>query len=646
MRIQFLRILPEMWARTSCPLDSATLNMVPGKTCVTVPDNSIGSSLATEKVNELPVTLANRAGKNQILSCHRPFAILRALMSNVLDKIFPAALRDRVLNRAWVFALLAILLAVGVRARLADMPLERDEGEYAYAGQLILQGVPPYKDAFNMKLPGTYLAYAASMALFGQTPTGIHLGLALVNAATIWLMFLLGKKLLDNAAGAIAAVTYALMSLSPDVLGLAGHATHYVVLPAVGGILLLLRAIETRALKFHFIAGVLFGLAFLMKQHGVFFGIFGGIYIIWSRSLARFAGTGGKTKWRHASGSIRKDSTSAMDWLGLIKELTFYSAGCLLPYLLTCLWLWLAGVFPQFWFWTVTYGSKYATGLPLVKAADMTSHTLRTMVGPNLIFWLLPWVGMLMMWWDERLDANRRFLLGAFFLFSVAAISVGFYFREHYFILLLPALSLLIAVGVSRSLLLLKRDQSIELFLALVVVCATVVAAGAVLFGNGAVWFTLTPKKAVERIYTSSLFGDTREVAALIQKNTKPDARIAVIGSEPQIYFYANRRSATGHIYTYALMENHPYAARLQEEMMQQVEAAQPEYVVYVQNPLSWLPQPESEKKIHEWWPGYWEQKLTLVQTFPTRQGPAEFNEREPVAPGSTGNYVLLLKRK
>ena len=47
-------------------------------------------------------------------------------------------------------------------------------------------------------------------------------------------------------------MTHALMSLSPDVLGLAGHATHYVV-PARRGrtLLLLLRAIETRALRFH-----------------------------------------------------------------------------------------------------------------------------------------------------------------------------------------------------------------------------------------------------------------------------------------------------------------------------------------------------------------------------------------------------------
>src|SRR5580698_8412712 len=92
--------------------------------------------------------------------------------------------------------LAAILLAAAlVRIRLIQVPLERDEGEYAYAGQLMLQGIPPYSVASNMKLPGTYAAHAVIMAIFGQTITGIHFGLLLVNAATILLVFALGQRL-------------------------------------------------------------------------------------------------------------------------------------------------------------------------------------------------------------------------------------------------------------------------------------------------------------------------------------------------------------------------------------------------------------------------------------------------------------------
>ncbi|MFZ0307381.1 MAG: hypothetical protein WAL89_04350, partial [Candidatus Sulfotelmatobacter sp.] len=91
--------------------------------------------------------------------------------------------------------LLVIVFFAFVRVRLRDVPLERDEGEYAYVGQLMLQGIPPYKIAFNMKLPGTYAAYAAMMAVFGETASGIRMGLLLVNVAATILVFFLGKYL-------------------------------------------------------------------------------------------------------------------------------------------------------------------------------------------------------------------------------------------------------------------------------------------------------------------------------------------------------------------------------------------------------------------------------------------------------------------
>ena len=82
---------------------------------------------------------------------------------------------------AWLVLLAIVLLSAVMRYGLLDVPLERDEGEYAYAGQLILQGVPPYQQLFNMKLPGIYAAYAGLLAVFGQTHTGIHIGLLFFN---------------------------------------------------------------------------------------------------------------------------------------------------------------------------------------------------------------------------------------------------------------------------------------------------------------------------------------------------------------------------------------------------------------------------------------------------------------------------------
>ena len=55
----------------------------------------------------------------------------------------------------------ALVIVAAVRLRLLNLPLERDEGEYACAGQLMLQGIPPYEFAYNMKFPGTNACFRA-----------------------------------------------------------------------------------------------------------------------------------------------------------------------------------------------------------------------------------------------------------------------------------------------------------------------------------------------------------------------------------------------------------------------------------------------------------------------------------------------------
>ena len=188
---------------------------------------------------------------------------------------------ERILRIAWWVLFAAVVAVVaGIRIRLLGIPLERDEGEYAYAGQLMLQGIPPYKLAYNMKFPGTYAAYALIMSIFGQTSIGIHLGLLIVNAATVALVFLLGRRLFDTTAGLAAAAAYAILSVSPTVLGFAGHATHFVMLPVLAGVWLLLDALDGQSTIKIFLSGILFGVGLLMKQPGAVFVLFGAICLL------------------------------------------------------------------------------------------------------------------------------------------------------------------------------------------------------------------------------------------------------------------------------------------------------------------------------------------------------------------------------
>ncbi len=489
----------------------------------------------------------------------------------------------------WLLVSLAILFVVFVRARLLSMPLERDEGEYAYAGQLMLQGIPPYDLAYNMKLPGTYAAYAAIMAVFGQTTNGIHLGLIVVNVACMLLMFLLGRRLFDPTAGAVAAACYGVVSLSPSLLGLAAHATHFVVLPMLGGMLCLLRATDKGRRASFFAAGVLFGLAFVMKQQGVFFGIFGGSLLLWNGFKSR-----------------------PVDWRRLAGQTGWYCLGCVLPFAMVCLALWRAGVFGNFWFWTFTYAHRYLGMVTWAEGVNVLGSELLQLAVPHWPLMLLALTGGCLLWWG-RPARGRDWLPAVFLGFSALSVTPGLYFREHYFLLLLPAFSLF--VGIAISFMARWRDPATG---AAKLPCwlPGVLAAVALLFPacqQGRLFFVAAPQDAARAIYGRNPFLESREIAAYIREHSPTDARIIVFGSEPEIYFYSGRHSASGYIYMYDLMENQPYALEMHQGMIREVEAARPEYLVLVKNPLSGQPGKDSPRLILEWGAQYCRTSYDLV---------------------------------
>ena len=485
----------------------------------------------------------------------------------------------------YVAICLVILLISGIRFRLRDFPLERDEGEYAYAGQLILQGIPPYQLAYNMKLPGTYAAYAVIMAAFGETPAGIHLGLVVVNSLSISLLFLIVRRLFDPMAAVIAGAAFGLFTIRPLLLGLAAHATHFVAVFALLGIWILFKALDGNRLTLFFASGFSFGLAFLMKQPGIFFGVFGALYLCLEQ-------------WPVA------DERSAF-----LRKLAAYSAGAIVPYALTCLILWRAGVFAKFWFWTVSYARAYGTELSVRDGLHQFANRMELQkehIGGIL---LLIVFGMAAFLWERRLRAHAVFILGLLG-FSFLATSVGFYFRGHYFILLYPAVSILAGVGVSALAALPSK---------LGIPAATVVAPifFMLFFANAlraerAVYFFDIPHQACRYVYGANPFPETIGVGTYIREHSNTDARVAVIGSEPQIYFYAHRLSATGYIYAYPLVEEQPYGSVMQREMIREIETVKPEIVVYVLTHESWLVKPRADQRIFDWTDEYLRQNYTL----------------------------------
>ena len=313
-------------------------------------------------------------------------------------------------TRAIFFLLLILAVVTAIRVRLWNMPLERDEGEYAYAGQLLLQDVSPYKAAYNvtLKLPGTCVAYALIMMVFGQTAAALHAGVILVNLATAVLVFVMARRIYGDGSGVVAASTYALLSIVPETYGLAAHATHFVMLPALAGIVLLQKLDDRTSAARIFYAGLFIGVAVVMKQTGAAFGFFAVGWILWCEI-----------------------SSDHKQWPRMAVRLAWLVLGGLLPIILMCLIIIRAGDFHQFWLWTFVYAREHASVLPFALGMTTLAGVVIALLKGAPGLWGLAVLGLVLLFCAPSLRRWRAFVIG-FAVFSCVAVWPGW--RGHYFI--------------------------------------------------------------------------------------------------------------------------------------------------------------------------------------------------------------------
>jgi hypothetical protein len=414
------------------------------------------------------------------------------------------------------------------------------------------------------------------------------------------------------------------MSVSVPVLGMAAHATQFVVLFSVPATLLLLQAVENKRAGVLFFSGLLYGLAFLMKQQGICFCLFG-----WLILVAR---------------ALREKSLFST---GFVKTGFAFGGGMLLPFGLTCLVLACAGVFSRFWFWTFTYAHSYVTAVPLHEGMQHLAAYLKGSFDVALGFWTILILGLPPAFCDRGIR-RQAFFAVAFGFFSFLGVAVGLYFRTHYFVLALPALAVLLGAAVvamqraMRFQILGNVPKSLPPIL-------FVTALAWVVFYQSQFLFEWSPVQNSRIIYGLDPFEESIAVAQYVREHSTPDARIAVVGSEPEIYFYAQRRSATGYIYTYPLMESQPHAREMQQDMMQEIETNRPEYLMYVSYGNSWLFQPSSDRTILGWceqYAGQFYEPVGFVRKNSAGEVECLWDAAARDHGNTGGEYIAVFKRK
>jgi len=506
--------------------------------------------------------------------------------------------KEFILNKldfAWVGLAVVMLITLIVRWKFINIPFERDEGTYAYFGQLVLDGKIPYVDFYEMKFPGIYYCYAGLIAIFGATLKGIHIGMLIVNLATVYFVFRSASIWFNKTVGVVSALAFTFLSMNPHASGFTTQSEHLVSFFLCGGLLLMLRGLEKEDLKYYFFSGLLFSCSLLVKQNGVFFMLFGGLAITLHYLLNK-----------------------SMDIKNTIISGAIYTVGAIVPIAVVSLIILSQGAWDEFVYWVYTYPQSYVGGIDWDPQGKSLFNMAYGNISANSIAFIYLALGGIVFTLLSKQSWHRKIMLLLFCLLSFLSISPGLRFYGHYWLYLMPAVAIAIGSFVySFNLIIEKYAKGKYLKYVSVAIFIVGIMHHWVQQENDTRikdYYTNPDETNILRaVYGQNPFPESKIIGDLIKENSAPEDKIAVFGSEPQMFIYSGRRGVSKHNYISYLVGKSAESAEFQKEYIADVEKEMPKFMVYYRHPVSWLTQPESDKSIFGWFDKFANENYNLV---------------------------------
>lgn len=430
-------------------------------------------------------------------------------------------------------------------------PLERDEGEYAYSAWLMRSHELPYDHAFLQKPPMIVYTYVAAQWISETSPVPARLLSAFSLAASTLLVGSLLWREFGSKAALTAMWVMTAMLASRPLASFAANTETFMLFPLMGLVSLYQSAREKPSRRVWFLAGVFTAFALLYKPIALPVILF--VYGVWVLERRKMPG----------------------GWPGTLMDLTITGAGALLvtamalmPFLihdagrslLECVWR-----------YNLSYaGSENAGATPF---SDFFS-----------MFFELWWPLFLLALYFFIRRTRRWWFYGGLFVLGLATISTSA--LGHYYILIVPfwAMIAAIALETASGLSGVRSARGMTLFRA----GAPALLLFILLLPNRELPF-MSPTGVTRWVYTdANPFSEAREAADHIARVTADSDYVFVAGSEPEILYYAKRRSPTRFVIIYPLMINTPYAASYQEETVRALEKHPPEIIAAVASRFSW----------------------------------------------------------
>src|SRR5438105_489129 len=224
-------------------------------------------------------------------------------------------------TRTVLLGVSVLLIVVAVRAPLLPIPLERDEGEYAYIAWRLGHNELPYRDWFDQKPPAVFYVYRLALMLPFEPIRAIHFVALLFSATSACALFFLGLRFMSRFWAWVAAALFALLAADPLVQGTAANTELFMLCPLIFSQIAFFAAAakHQRNISFMVLAGALTGIAFMFKQVAI---------VNWFFLAAPYpAFVGGEKRWRGAISFVAWSAMGLLVVLGLVALYFWRRAG-------------------------------------------------------------------------------------------------------------------------------------------------------------------------------------------------------------------------------------------------------------------------------------------------------------------------------
>lgn len=485
---------------------------------------------------------------------------------------------------------IVLLLIYLIRKNYLGIPFERDEGAYAYAGRGILDGAIPFKDIGTQRLDGVLYAYAVIVGIFGYTVQALHGAFLIINLASASMLFFLGRKLGSNLAGLAAAIIFALLSMTATLSGFTIQSEHLVAFFSIAAFLALFHYFEKKKIWQLIISGVLFSFAFQIKQTSFFYGFLAGALLLFKL-------------FTDDKKNIKK----------LIVAALVFAASILIPVLIDLVIIYKKGAWDDFNLWFFEIRNQYTSLISFDQGLDFLRQSFGDIYKDYKAFWIFSFTGTVSVFLTN-IPLWKKFAVIGLQVAGFLTVVPGYHYYGHYFLQWIPFVCLSAGIFIfSLQNLIYKslKSKAISVAVPLLILLIPVISN---LSSLSKYYFSPNHTQILRKVYGLNPFPESKVIADKLNTLMKPEDKLAVFGTEIEMYVYTNKKSPSRFAGSGALLE-FPVAqsSDWQREFIADVEKAAPKYLVFFSHAISWMANPKTENLIFPWFDKFRNANYNLI---------------------------------